>query len=106
MKLLYCGPLWEGSTALQRARAFSRQTGVEVLYLDMTLGVRDPRPSLMGRVRWKAGWPADTLGENYRLLETARREQPDVVFVDNSKVISLSTLRVLTHQGIMPVYYS
>ncbi|MEM7749648.1 MAG: glycosyltransferase [Pseudomonadota bacterium] len=106
MKLLYCGQLWEGSTALQRARAFSRRAGIKVLYLDVTSGVRDPSPSLMERVRWKAGWPADVLSENERLIEMVRRERPDVVFVDNSKVISLSTLRLLVSQGVLPVYYS
>ncbi len=106
LRLMYCGQLWEGSTALQRARAFSRQACTEVLYLDVTSGVRDPSPPLMGRVRWKIGWPADTLGENLRLIEMVQRARPDVVFVDNSKVISLSTLRLLKSKGVMPVYYS
>ena len=106
MKLLYCGQLWHGGTSLQRAHAFAVQAGTEVECLDFTSGEGEPRLSLYERARWKSGWPIDARNENSRLLEVAKRSRPDVVFVDNSKVISSSTLRKLKDHGVLCVYYS
>ena len=106
MKLLYCGELWEGSTALQRAQAFARQSGVQVSVLDVVSGERDREPTWYERARWKIGWPVDAVNCNARLLKMVEKTRPDVVFVDNVKVISQSTVRQLKSLGAMPVYFS
>jgi spore maturation protein CgeB len=92
MKLLYHGPLWAGGTALQRAEAFAEVPGVDVIPLDTTGGRREIRATLYERVRWKLGWPVDSLCENERLLEAARRERPDAIVVDNAKALRRETL--------------
>lgn len=107
MRLLYHGPLWPGSTALQRAEALAVLPGVALIPLDTTRGQRDQSTNLYQRVRWKFGWPVDSLEENTRLLELARRERPDVIIADNSKVLSRDTLRRIREEtGAMLAYYT
>lgn len=104
MKLLYQGELWEGTTALQRAQAFARQSDVEVVQLDIGAAF-GRKASLYGRVRWKLRWPLDDLGQNEALLRTAEAERPDVVFVDNSRVIRRATLNRLRALGARTLVY-
>lgn len=95
MKLLFHGPLWRGGTALQRAEAMAQVPGVSVIQLDFTDGRRAETASLYSRVRWRLGVPVDTHHENVRLLALVVSEKPDVVLVDNSKVITEETLQAL-----------
>lgn len=98
MKILYLADLWEGSTALQRVRAFQRQPGVEVIAMDT--GARlGAKASLWHRIRWRLRWPVDTAGANRLLLEVARTEEPAAIVVDNSKVIDRATLRTLKRES-------
>jgi hypothetical protein len=106
LKLLYHGPLWYGSTSLQRAGAFAKLAGVSVVRSDTGDRLTD-KPGLVQRVRWKLGWPADLSDENGRLLALARESRPDIVFVDNSKFITVPTLRALRSSGAgRLVYYT
>ncbi len=106
MKLVYQGQLWDGTTALQRAEAFARVPGVEVIKLDIGAPLVR-KTSFYRRVRWKLGLPVDELGENAALLRTVAAERPDVVIVDNGKVIWLATLRELRRLGVgRLVYYT
>ncbi|HEY2629830.1 MAG TPA: glycosyltransferase [Usitatibacter sp.] len=106
MKLLYHGPLWHGSTSLQRANAFGRLPGVTVVQSDTGDRLTD-KPGIIQRVRWKLGWPADTSDENGRLLALTRESRPGIVFVDNSKFITVATLHAMRAAGAgRLVYYT
>jgi spore maturation protein CgeB len=106
MKLVYFGPLWTGGTALQRAASFEQTRASKVLRLDVSNGIRDQKLSLYERVRWRLGWPVDSFGENRRILDAAKTERPDVLLVDNSKVLHREVLLdVKQHVGAL-VYYS
>lgn len=94
MKLLYHGHLWDGSTARQRFEAFWRQPGIVAVANDVGAELGE-RLSVIERLRWKLRWPVDGRRENERLLAAAAVERPDVVFVDNSRVISSETLRCI-----------
>ena len=77
------------------------------MQLDTTRGRRDLPLSLYERARWKIGWPVDSLAENDRLLATVQQERPDVVLVDNSKVLRRDVLaRIRDGLGPLLVYYS
>lgn len=105
-KLLYFGPQWAGSTSLQRLHAFQQLEGVTAIGVDNGADVGGPA-SLWNRVRWKLRLPMDTLGENERLMEAAREYRPDIVLVDNCKVIARKTLVALRQLGVgRLVYYS
>lgn len=98
MKILYLADLWEGSTSLQRVRAFERQPEVDVVAVDT--GVRlGTQASLWHRVRWRLRWPVDLAGANELLLKAGQAERPDAIIVDNSKVIGRDTLRTLKREG-------
>jgi hypothetical protein len=81
MKLLYQGPLWSGSTSLQRFEAFAGLAGVVAIPLDT--GARPGPPgSLYRRIRWKLRYPVDALDENAALLAAVVSERPLVVVID------------------------
>ena len=106
MKLLYHGRLWSGSTARQRLDAFQRQAGVNAIASDVD-AVPDQTLDLYARARWKLRWPIDLHNENPRLIEDVATTRPDVVFVDNSRVISCKTLRAMREIcDPLLVYYS
>lgn len=104
VKLLYQGPLWDGSTSLQRLDAFARCEGVTVIPVDTGARVGGSS-TLWRRLRWKLRWPVDSNKENRQLVDAAAAEQPDVVFVDNSRVISRRTIGTLRRIGIRKIVY-
>jgi hypothetical protein len=78
MKLLYQGPLWAGSTSLQRFEAFTELPGVIAVPLDTGARVRPPG-SIYRRIRWKLRYPVDALDENAALLAAVVAERPHAV---------------------------
>lgn len=105
-KLLYFGPQWAGSTSLQRLHAFQQLDGVEAIGVDCGANLGGHR-SIAYRARWKLRLPIDAMGENERLVAAVRNYRPDIVVVDNSKVIRRSTLDTLRRLGTPQlVYYS
>lgn len=53
------------------------------------------------------GYPCDTQEENERLLKIVAENKPDIVFIDNSKVIRQNTLHILRKMcDPLIVYYS
>lgn len=103
-KLLYFGPQWAGSTSLQRLHAFQQLDGVEAVGVDCGANVGGPH-SLAYRVRWKLRLPIDALHENERLIAAVKQHRPDIVLVDNSKVINRSTLDTLRKFGVPRLVY-
>ena len=89
-KLLYHGPLWKGSTSLQRAEAFAALPNISVIYSDSNYRVGKIE-SLYRRIRWKLRWPVDITNENRMLLERVTEYCPDIVIIDSSKVMKRST---------------
>ena len=104
LKVLYHGPLWVGSTSLQRLRAFQQLDDVTAVGLDTGARVGNSS-NIWHRIRWKLRWPADVLEENRRLIDAARQGRPDIVIIDNSKVISRRTLRALRDKGVKRLIY-
>lgn len=91
MKLLYHAHMWPGSTALQRCEAFARLPGVTTIASDIGSMLGD-KLSLVARLRWRLRWPMDADRENAKLIAAVVAHRPDVVFIDNSRVITRSTL--------------
>ncbi|MCC7040793.1 MAG: glycosyltransferase [Burkholderiales bacterium] len=106
VKLLYFGPQWTGSTSLQRLHAFQQIDGLEAIGVDCGADV-GAKSTLWRRVRWKLRLPVDALRENERLLDAVAAHRPDIVLVDNSKVIARETLERIRRSGVSRlVYYS
>jgi len=106
VKLLYFGPQWRGSTSLQRLHAFAMLDGVEAIGVDCGANL-ERGSSLWRRVRWRLRLPVDALRENQRLIESVKTHRPDIVLVDNSKVIAIATLKELRSlEAHRLVYYS
>jgi hypothetical protein len=103
-KLLYFGPQWVGSTSVQRLRAFQQLPDVDAVGADCgaTLGKQS---SLWRRIRWKLRLPVDSLQENENLVRSVREHRPDIVLVDNSKVITRRTLDSLRALGSKRLVY-
>jgi spore maturation protein CgeB len=91
IELLYHGQLWRGSTSLQRLEAFALLPHVSVIYSDSGYHAGEVE-NLYRRIRWKLRWPVDVKHENRMLLERVMEYRPDIVIIDNSKVIKRSTL--------------
>lgn len=106
MTLMQFGPQWQGSTSLQRLEAFRQLPGIDAVGVDSGASIWRP-PGAWARVRNKLRLPVDRNGENTALLAAVRAERPDIVVVDNSKVITRGTLRKLRQAGAgILVYYS
>ncbi len=104
--LLYIGPQWVGSNSLQRVQAFQRIEGVKTIELDSGWRVGAPQ-SLLYRIFWKLRFPLDRYNENSSVIRAVEKHKPDIVVVDNSKVIRRSTLKQLRRLGVARiVYYS
>lgn len=93
VRILFCGPIWTGSTARHRQEALEAQEGVEVHALDS--GGRVGYSSLMDKIRYRLRWPADHTALNSRVVAAAKSFRPDVVLIDSVPVLTPSTLRVL-----------
>lgn len=93
MRLLFVGPLWDGSTALQRAEAFKAIEGVEVFTLDSM--DRVGKASFTDRVRHRLRWPADRHNINRNLVAAAKELRPEVIFIDSVRVVTPVTLKTI-----------
>src|SRR3974390_1366724 len=99
MKLLHHGEFTPGSNTAQRAEEFERRADVDLVRHPVTSPTGPLPLSLTSRVLWKLRLPTDVYQENERLLAAAERVRPDVILVENSKVLSRSTLARLRRCG-------
>jgi hypothetical protein len=110
MRIMYAGPLWPGSTSLQRLEALQRVAGVQAIGHDsgMRVGTHNAGiVSLWRRIRWRLGWPADSGQENTRLEQAVANARPDALIVDSSRVINRATISRLRQLGVRCLaYYS
>lgn len=100
--MIFTGPLWDGSTSLQRLNAFLALDFLEVHAIDSGLRVRVTRHTMrtvLYSLAWKAGWAPDIGHERARLLSLAREITSDVIFVDSSRVLTRSDLSSLRRLG-------
>ena len=104
MLMLYVGPLWNGSTALQRMQAFSAIPELKVIPLDSEEG-GGRGYSFLDRVRHKLRWPADHHHLNQRMLAAVREHVPGVVFIDWTRLFPRRTLQRVRALGALAVYY-
>jgi spore maturation protein CgeB len=104
VNLLFVGPLWEGSTALQRMNAFRATPGISVTPLDSMERVGSA--TLVDRLRHRLRLPGDKTDLNRRLVELATRTRPGVVFVDSTRVLARNTIRTVKQIGARVAFYS
>jgi spore maturation protein CgeB len=102
--LLFVGPVWEGSTALHRMRAFASLTGVNVVPLDSA--ERVGKATLVDRIRHRLSWPADRTHLNERLLELVTQHRPDMVFIDSTRLFTRPAILAVRETGCLAAYYS
>jgi len=104
MNIVYCGALWEGSTALMRLEAL-RTLGHKVRGVDSACHLSGLRGGL---VRWirRSGYHPDSTGLNRRLLEAIVDRVPDLVWIDKGLVVAPATLRTISATGVRVLHYS
>lgn len=105
MKLLFVGPLWDGSTAKHRCDAFRSLAGVTTISVDSL--DRPAKASVLDRIRHRLKLPKDKTQLNRRVLDAVSKHRPEFVFVDSSRVLSRSTIRnVKRDPGCVVAFYS
>ncbi len=104
LTLLFVGPIWEGSTALHRMRAFATLPDLNVVSLDSA--ERVGKATTVDRIRHRLRWPADRNHLNERLLESVAKHRPDILFVDSTRLFTQRTIRALREKNCVAVYYS
>jgi hypothetical protein len=107
MRILFVGPLWAGSTSRYRMEAF-RQLGHEVLEIDTAPRDRAEEMRFMNRVFNRLGYPRDLPGANRTLLDAARREPVDLLWVEKGRTLLPSTLEAFraAQPGARMISYS
>jgi spore maturation protein CgeB len=104
IKLLHHGPFWPGSTALHRLEAFRQLKDVEVFANDSS-SYPTKHFSWWFRARWKMKLPIDIERENQTLIQATEEYSPNVVLVENSKVVRRKTLKILRSLGVNLITY-
>ena len=95
MRVLYVGPLWSGGTCLQRMCAM-QDLGHEVLLVNTeTKEVQDNQKRFFYRARKKLLGPIDLVDANQRIIELAKKNSVDVLWLDKALTIRLETLRIV-----------
>ena len=95
-RILFIGDLNSYARSLQRCRAM-KELGHKVIALSLVpvgyrLGI-SKKPSLWIRFCSKVGYPIDVVNINQKLIDTIKREKPDLVWIDKGLMIRPSTLR-------------
>ncbi len=104
MKVLYAGVLGENGTSLHRRRAIER-LGHEVDDFDLEPVLSEGGP-LLSKIRYRTAFGPAVNRLNRRLLETALRVRPDIIWFDKSVFTQPSTLRALRKAGIFTLHYN
>ena len=107
IRILYVGPLWGGSTCLQRMQAM-QELGHVVLPVDTESDdVRDKQKSFFCRVKRKLLGPSDLAYANSKIISLAGKSDIDVLWLDKALTIrpeTLRTVRQLSSQTIIVGY--
>jgi len=108
MKILYVGPLFYGSTCLQRLKALE-YLGHEVLPVDTCPPQAARREQRLWERAWRKCWgPRDWSRANQAILRLAAEKQPQILWVDKGLTIKPQTLEAAKKlaPGIVRVSYS
>jgi len=107
LKILYVGPLDEGSTALHRLWALER-AGQQIIPYDLFKGVKvsGKLANLNFRIGTTMGTGPMVWRINREVLRLAREHKPDVMWGDKLLHILPKTLDALRAMGILTVNYS
>ncbi len=108
MKILYVGPLYYGSTSLQRLKALAH-LGHELVSVDTCPPEVAARERRLGERLWrKLLGPRDLARANEAVLRLVREEQPQILWIDKGLTIRPETLRASKEHvpGLIRVSYS
>jgi glycosyltransferase involved in cell wall biosynthesis len=103
VRLLFAGPLWEGSTTLQRLHSFQQLEDIDVIHVDSL--ERLGKATWGDRLRHQLRLPADRTLINERLVAATAHAKPQVVFIDSVRVLWPRTLRELRRQSECRIAY-
>jgi hypothetical protein len=92
MRILYVGELWEGGTALQRARALE-ELGHTLTLVDSTQPATGLKGVFRRVVRKFLGHSIDVTGTNHRATEAAMKGDFEIVWIGKALSIKPGTLR-------------
>ena len=95
MRILYVGPLWGGSTCLQRMQAM-QDLGHEILPVDTEpANVRDEQKHFFCRVKRKLFGPPDLAHANPKIISLTKKSDIDVLWLDKALTITPETLQAV-----------
>ncbi len=92
LHILYVGPLYQGSTCLQRMRSLQTLEHRVVAVNTTTPAVRQRQRRLGYRIRRKLIGPGDLAGANRQIVQKCERERFDVLWIDKGLTIRRETL--------------
>ncbi len=96
IRVLHHGEFAEGGNDFQRHRSLCARKDIACIQHNFYYSPAERRPDgLYARIRWRLREPVDLHHQNARLIAAAEQVRPDVVLVENSKVIRRATLRAL-----------
>lgn len=95
MRILYVGPLWGGSTCLQRMQAM-QYLGHEILLVDTEPDpVGDKQKHFYYRVKRKLLGPSDLADANEKIIQLIQDEAVDILWLDKALTIKPETLQAV-----------
>jgi spore maturation protein CgeB len=96
MKILFVAELRDESRAKQRLLAL-KDLEHEVLGFSSVVGSvnQTNKPTLWQRMRWKVGYPVDTVNLNQLLSESAQDFSPDLIWIEKVQTLYPSTYKQL-----------
>lgn len=107
MRILYVGPLWGGSTCLQRMQAM-QDLGHEILPVDTEpANVRDEQKRFFCRVKRKLFGPPDLAHANQKIISLTKKSDIDVLWLDKALTITpeaLQAVREVSPQTVIAGY--
>ena len=92
MHILYVGPLWSGSTCLQRMQAMQDLSHEIVPVNTEPDEVLNKQKQLIYRIWRKMFGPADLANANDKILSTFKQNELDIVWIDKGVTIKQKTL--------------
>jgi|LQYC01.1.fsa_nt_gi hypothetical protein len=107
MKILYVGPLWEGSTCLHRMIAL-KDLGHELFPVDTEpQQVQHKQKLFFYRVRRKLFGPWDIADANKQICQIIKKDSFDVIWLDKALTIfpkTIQLVKTLNHKTIIAGY--
>ncbi len=103
-RILFTGPLWEGSTSVPRMRGL-KKLGLDVVSMDSTPWV-GKGPKLLRSLNQRFYFGTSVRAMNAAILHAGADNSPDVVWIDKGNWIYPATLRRLRKHARFLVHYN